>query len=542
MNLNNIMIVEDERIVAADLQLTLEEFGYSVVGIENSGEGAVTRADKLKPDLILMDIMLKGEMNGIQAAFNIGSNNDIPVIYITAFADNSTIRHALDTNPFGYILKPFKKKELKASIELALNKKMAALHPEQEFRDRIREQQQAKTVNTKIREHSAELGLVNRPGANSISIANIPSNTFLFRTGNALQPSSREYNSPGLKAKLPDLKPSAPFSDILAKHNTDLCTLVNELKNETISQQGLNLLIKVSYKLAVFKVKKNINKIFNLNRRWDLSVEDIAVEGISGLFVKNSKRNMLNIRYSLVNWDERISDNTEALFFMNKAVGLSVEQCINKLIRDSDPSFARVLDTVNYAIRRYNYNKVDYFGVWYIVHNSTGQITGNTIDYDEFNNIPLDLSSSKRDILSYLCGYISDCTNYFPAIPLNPLIERILGYSQNSTAEIEFATPSDFGRLSIDNIIQNSLAITEKKLKKTYIDSGKISPFEGETVFSAIKDIAFDLREGNTIWQLSDYIKAHKEDLTKEEYREKYQFVIEYLVKMFKQMLLKKLK
>ncbi|MDP4192755.1 MAG: response regulator, partial [Bacteroidota bacterium] len=453
MNSNNIMIVEDERIVAADLQLTLEEFGYSVVGVESSGEGAVTKADKLKPDLILMDIMLKGEMNGIQAAFNIGNNHDIPVIFITAYADNSTIRHALDANPFGYILKPFKKKELRASIELALSKKMAALYPAKEFPERVNEEREDKTVNNKIMKHSAQIMLADPSEANSISIANIPSNTFFFRTGNSQQTPLSKYKAPMLQTKLPDQKP-APFSDLLAKHNTDLCTLVNELKNETISQRGLNLLIKVSYKLAVFKVKKNINKIFNLNKRWDLSVEDIAVEGISGLFVKNSKRNMLNIRYSLINWEERVFDNMEALFFMNKAVGLSVEQCINKLIRDSDPSFARVLDTINYAIKRYNYSKVDYFGVWYIVHNSTGQITGSTIDYDEFNNIPLDINMNKKEMLSYLCCYISDCTGCFPAIPLNPLIERILGYSQNTTAEMEFSTPSDFGRLSIDNIIQ----------------------------------------------------------------------------------------
>jgi hypothetical protein len=111
---------------------------------------------------------------------------------------------------------------------------------------------------------------------------------------------------------------------------------------------------------------------------------------------------------------------------------------------------------------------------------------------------------NKKDLLSYLCCFISDCTDYFPAIPLNPLVERILGYCQNSASEMEFECPSDFGRLSIDNIIQNSLATTEKKLKKTYIDSGKISSFEGEILFAAIKDIAFDLREGNTIWQLSD--------------------------------------
>ncbi|HPC56108.1 MAG TPA: response regulator, partial [Methanolinea sp.] len=117
-----ILIVEDEQIVAEDLRQTLENMGYSVVGVVSSGEGAVETAHKEIPDLILMDIMLSGKMDGISAAHQIRSEHDIPVIYVTAYADSQLIERAKVTEPFGYIVKPFNEREFQSNIEIALFK------------------------------------------------------------------------------------------------------------------------------------------------------------------------------------------------------------------------------------------------------------------------------------------------------------------------------------------------------------------------------------------------------------------------------------
>jgi two-component system, cell cycle sensor histidine kinase and response regulator CckA len=118
----NIMIVEDEAIIASVISGALKKFDYGVVDILNSGEAAVAAALQKKPDLILMDIRLQRELDGITAAEQIQKQMDIPIIYLTAYADEPTLERAKKTKPYGYIPKPFQEIELKTTIEMALYK------------------------------------------------------------------------------------------------------------------------------------------------------------------------------------------------------------------------------------------------------------------------------------------------------------------------------------------------------------------------------------------------------------------------------------
>jgi diguanylate cyclase (GGDEF)-like protein/PAS domain S-box-containing protein len=122
MNNENILIVEDEKIIALDLQRRLERFGYSVVGMASEGQEAVSLARERSPDIILMDIMLAGSMDGIEAARQIRLQLGIPVIFLTAYTDEKTLERAKEVEPFGYILKPFKERELYTTIDIALYK------------------------------------------------------------------------------------------------------------------------------------------------------------------------------------------------------------------------------------------------------------------------------------------------------------------------------------------------------------------------------------------------------------------------------------
>jgi PAS domain S-box-containing protein/putative nucleotidyltransferase with HDIG domain len=118
----NILVVEDERIVALDIKSRLEVLGYSVCGIVETGEKSISAAEEKKPDLVLMDIMLEGEMDGIEAAAKIQSMFDIPVIFLSAYSDDFTIQRAKISEPYGYILKPFDGKDLHTHIEMAIYK------------------------------------------------------------------------------------------------------------------------------------------------------------------------------------------------------------------------------------------------------------------------------------------------------------------------------------------------------------------------------------------------------------------------------------
>jgi two-component system, LytTR family, response regulator LytT len=144
----NVLIVEDESIVAKDIQHSLKKLGYNVLGICSTGEDAIKSVEELTPDLVLMDIMLKGTMNGIEAAAIIRETNNIPVIFLTAYADENTLSKAKVSEPFGYIIKPFKEIDLHTAIEMAIYKheKETSLKKERDFLYSIVENKEFKDI------------------------------------------------------------------------------------------------------------------------------------------------------------------------------------------------------------------------------------------------------------------------------------------------------------------------------------------------------------------------------------------------------------
>jgi CheY-like chemotaxis protein len=119
---SRVIVVEDERIVAIDIKNMLKSLGYNVLAIVSSGPEAIKKIEEAKPDLVLMDIKLNEDMDGVEAADKIRSLFKIPVVYLTAYADDDTLQRAKKTSPYGYILKPFEEKELSTTIEIALHK------------------------------------------------------------------------------------------------------------------------------------------------------------------------------------------------------------------------------------------------------------------------------------------------------------------------------------------------------------------------------------------------------------------------------------
>ncbi len=117
-----ILVVEDEHIVAMGIKKMLKNLGYTVTGVASSGEDAISKTESTFPDVVLMDIMLKGDMDGVEAAREIRERFDVPIVYLTAYSDNNILERAKITEPFGYIIKPFDEKDLYSSIEIALHR------------------------------------------------------------------------------------------------------------------------------------------------------------------------------------------------------------------------------------------------------------------------------------------------------------------------------------------------------------------------------------------------------------------------------------
>lgn len=123
----SILVVEDEGIVAQDLQETLVRLGYRVSGVVSEGAQAIAMARKLRPELVVMDVSLRGDVDGIQAARAIQEHARIPIIFLTGHRDTQTLRRAVLTGPLGYLVKPFQETELYGAIELAIHKHRADL-------------------------------------------------------------------------------------------------------------------------------------------------------------------------------------------------------------------------------------------------------------------------------------------------------------------------------------------------------------------------------------------------------------------------------
>ncbi|MFM6154851.1 MAG: response regulator, partial [Sphaerospermopsis kisseleviana] len=156
-----ILIVEDELLIANNIARKLTKLGYEIVDMVSSGRDAIYIAGEKRPDLVLMDIVIKGEMDGIETAEKLYQRYGIPVIYLTAYADSETINRAKSTTPFGYILKPFKDEELQASIAIALQKRQAELEEKQEYIGKI---QKAEEKLNQIQKYDPLTNLLNRYG------------------------------------------------------------------------------------------------------------------------------------------------------------------------------------------------------------------------------------------------------------------------------------------------------------------------------------------------------------------------------------------
>lgn len=134
-----VLIVEDEIVVASEIKLRLEAMGFQVIGIVNNGRDAIAAAKEHYPDVILMDITLKGKMSGLEATREISRETDIPVIFITAHTDTPTLDSARKASSHGIFTKPFSDDELKAAIQQATISKLMTKHLEAEERKKDEE-------------------------------------------------------------------------------------------------------------------------------------------------------------------------------------------------------------------------------------------------------------------------------------------------------------------------------------------------------------------------------------------------------------------
>lgn len=255
-----IIIVEDEALLASDLRNQLEDFGYQVTAIVPSSEKCMQQVAKNLPDLVLMDIRIKGELDGIETANQIKARYAIPVVYITAYADESFLERAKITEPFGYLIKPVEARELHSTMEIALYKAKIDKERERlirELSDALAQLEKLnKNLDQKVKERTDELESKNHRLSEVNSALNVLlekrledkkqlEQSVLENVQDLIQPLIEDLNRSGLKkiqkgyldaleSFLKDI--ISPFSNTLNAHYQKLTP--SEIRVANLIRQG----------------------------------------------------------------------------------------------------------------------------------------------------------------------------------------------------------------------------------------------------------------------------------------------------------------
>lgn len=295
----------------------------------------------------------------------------------------------------------------------------------------------------------------------------------------------------------------------------------------------INYLVEKSFLTAVSYLGINHKKIFKLLQKGEYTINDIAVDAIAPLFVVDEEKNLTPLAISFLNWTPAIETESHALFFLNKVISGRVEQHTYSLLREYDPFFSKILDSLNYLIKCNGYKKISLAGKYLVVEDELEESIGQIISYDDFENLPASFFLDKKTIFPKLFKYITEETEYLPAIPLNHLVNRIKhlnfsdylieGNSNQAVSKYELIQFTEFGF--------NTAA---EKLEHSYLKKGKLTEFEAGWIRNALRDMSVDLLDGGISPGMYEYVIPYIKNLKKEDFLLKYHNILEYLVKVMK--------
>lgn len=311
--------------------------------------------------------------------------------------------------------------------------------------------------------------------------------------------------------------------------DTSILDMFSKLDN----QSSINQLVEKSYKAALAYLRLNCNKVNKIFAENDLTFSEAAISSIAPLFFTDTNDHNLPIVKEFNIWKPPIQSDEDAIYFLNKVIARRVDQYIVHLLKEHDPFFAKILDSVIYLIKKESCKKVSYFGKRYIVQSSCHEIDGKVIDEDSFEKLPTSLFQDHKKCLTNVFIYLEKWTDFFLAIPLNSLVIRLRnlhGLSLNSSnSDFNFSS-----KFEVNEIVNSGLRYALDKLKYTYCANGKLDNIESESFINALKDMAEDLKDGGINHGLYDYLKQHFNGLEKQDYQNKYHNMLEYLLKVMK--------
>ncbi len=312
-------------------------------------------------------------------------------------------------------------------------------------------------------------------------------------------------------------------------------SVLQKILTGDISQTDLNRFIEKLIQIALRFVKYNSGRIKKLTNDSSSFLDDIAVDSIVPFFTRNQSDGELFIISRFTSWEPEITTEEEAKYFLLKTISLSVNQRINTLLKEYDPFFSKILDSVNYFIKSQNFNKINIAGKIYITEPGIDADKCRFADKELLYNTPAGLITNKKEMLPSLFSYFRKIYSTPAAIPLYDLIYRIKEI--NLSGEISDRVLGTGEKLEVKEIIDKGLAIVSLKAAESYVKTGKLCDDEFIKITEALKLIGNDLMDGGINPGLYHYLCETMPGLTKNDYEVKYHNIFEYIVKLYRQQL-----
>ncbi len=314
-----------------------------------------------------------------------------------------------------------------------------------------------------------------------------------------------------------------------------LLPYLNKIESGEIKRSELRELIEICCRIGVACLNKKYEthkKIFSTN---GISFLDVAVDSVSPLFITNENLNLLEINKSLLNWENKITTESEAAFFIFSIIWKRVDQTVSQILSEIDPLFNKILNNILIAAKANNYKKIYSFGQSYLVETETKKISGSLISEQEFNEIPLQFVNYKyEEIIKRIFDYLKNMTNHSPAIPIRYIINRIKNLYINEIITLDYSENHYESLIYINQLINDTLEKMNSLIDKNYIEKNKLSKTEGKIFKKVIKDIAIDLTDGGSNRGIEEYLAPYLTNLTNHELKDKFHNIFDYLYRVLK--------
>ena len=310
-------------------------------------------------------------------------------------------------------------------------------------------------------------------------------------------------------------------------------SFLEKLVDNNFSFREINFIIESTYKIAIHylnQVNLKIQKIILVD---EVPLEDIAIDAIAPLFTRNEQNEFYILKNTFRSWIPPIKTEEEALFLFNTIITNRVEQHITLLLKEADPFFAKIFESINYYFKKENLSKINYFGTIYIVENENLRINKNLIKPNDFDSLPGDLFINKKLLFKNIFAFLKENTEYLPAIPLNSLVHKIKKINAANFMVNEL-TENATDLVELEELVALGLSSAKDKLNSFYLSKGKLSSEETGSFAKALADMADDLKNGGIKHGLFEYLNPYAQPLTRADYQLKYQNIIEYLLKVMK--------